>query len=135
MPERQYTLPASTATQVMNAVDTLASRGRLVTRPALEEETGRGERTIRRAVTVLLAEGQLEEPRFGILRRPIVVAVAAKSEKSENLAATAATDATPVPPRVDRIIQALNANAELERAVLAAGRAPLGLRRRHAHPA
>jgi hypothetical protein len=134
MPERQYTLPASTAQQVLEAVDTLTARGRIVARPIIAQETGLGERTIRRAVTALVAEGQLEEPRFGILRRPTVVTVAAKSEKSANLAATAAAD-PPVPTPVDRIIDALNANAQLERAVLAAGRAPLGLRRRHANQA
>ncbi len=113
-----YTLPDTTAAAVLAAVDALTTRGRIVARPTIAEESGVSERTVRRAVLVLIARGELEEPRHGILRRP----VAAKPAESKNLAATM--------PSLERVCAALNAPAALQREALAAGRAhPLGLRR------
>ena len=108
-----YTLPDTTAAAILAAVDALASRGRIVARPTIAEESGVSERTVRRAVLVLIGRGELEEPRHGILRRP----VAAKSAEVPNLAATL--------PDLERVALALNARAEMERALLARrGRTP-----------
>jgi hypothetical protein len=113
-----YTLPDTTAAAVLAAVDALTARGRIVARPTIAEESGVSERTVRRAVGVLIGRGELEEYRHGHLRRP----VAAKSAESRNLAATL--------PDLARVCDALNGPAVLQRVALAAGRAhPLGLRR------
>lgn len=112
-----YTLPETTAAAILAAVDALAARGRIVARPTIAEESGVSERTVRRAVLVLIGRGELEEPRHGILRRP----VAAKPAESANLAAM---------PDLARVCDALNGPAVLQRVALAAGREhPLGLRR------
>lgn len=107
-----YTLPDTTAAAVLAAVDALTTRGRIVARPTIAEEAGVSERTVRRAVLVLIGRGELEEPRHGILRRP----VAAKPAESKNLAAAA--------PDLERVCAALNAPAVLQREALAAGRTP-----------
>ena len=108
-----YTLPDTTAAAVLAAVDALTARGRIVARPTIAEETGVSERTVRRAVLALIGRGDLEEPRHGILRRP----VAAKSAQSPNLAATM--------PSLAHVVDALNVVTEMERAVLARrGRTP-----------
>lgn len=91
-----YTLPDTTAAAVLAAVDALASRGRIVARPTIAEESGVSERTVRRAVLVLIERGELEEPRHGHLRRP----VAAKPSESKNPTATM--------PSLAHVVDALN---------------------------